>query len=278
MKKPVNSLYMNLTSYSICKKSLDFQPDTPWPKNWPAFAWKKMLISGFNRKHQPVLNFNSEDVKFLHLFQSCYPTLNISELSRIILNWKSIQNPVFSWKDFFSLYNLQDTDFIIQLLNAFASIPSSFQKWANKRGIHPAELRILNSLENPNQAQYVFQWIAEHNLSHSLGMKALELGVELLLMDVQIDKILHSNTSPEEILQIMEQHRKPLSVSSDQIKKRTLKKIIWPSHVNAQWQRKGDVSGLEIKIWCQNQKELEEKTNRIHRMKLFNKFDKQPEK
>lgn len=265
---------MNLTSYNICKKSLDFRPDTPWPKHWPAFAWEKIIISGFNRKNQSVLNFSSKDVKFLHLFHSCHPRLNLSELSRIILKWQIITKPIFSWKDFFSLYNLQNTDFLIQLLKTFTFTPHSFQEWANKRGIHPAELRILNSLEKLDQALPVFKWIAEQNLSHSLGMKALELGVELLLMGVQVDEILQSNISPEEIVQTMEQKRKPLSASSDQIKKRKLKKIIWPSHVNAQWQRKGDKSGLEIKIWCQNQKELEEKTNIIHRMEIFNQFEK----
>ena len=264
---------MNLTSYSICKKSLDFQPDTPWPKNWPAFAWDEIIIAGFSQTHQPVLNFHSEDVKFLHLFHSCHPQLSLSELSRIILNWKSIEKPTFSWSDFFSLYNLQNPDFLIKILKVFSSTPAFFQKWANNKGLHPSELRILNSLESLTQANFIFHWIAEKNPSHSIGMRILELGVELLLMNIQADEILQSNLSLEEALQAMEQKRKPLSSSHDQIKNKRLKKIIWPTHVNAQWQRKGDKTGLEIKIWCQNQKELEEKIQRVHQLAIFNQLD-----
>ena len=264
---------MKLTSYNICKKSLDFQPDTLWPDSWPAFAWEGEIIAGFNRTKAPVLNFQSEDVKFLHLFHSCHPKLNISELSRIALKWDSIKKPSFLWKDFFSLYNLQNPDLLIKTLTVFSSTPASFQKWADKRGLHPYELRLCHSLEDPTQANCIFQWIAGKDLSRSLGMKALELGIELLLMNIQVDKILESNLSSEEVLHIMEQKRKPLSSSSDQVKNKKLKQMIWPAHVNAQWQRKGDKTGLEIKIWCQNQKELEEKIQRVHKLFIFNQLN-----
>lgn len=269
---------MNFISLDICKKSLNFQPDTPWPKNWPVFAWETSIVAGFNKTDQPVLNFNSKDVKFLHLFHSCHPQLTLSELSRIILKWESIEKPVFSWMDFFSLYKLQNPELLIQILKIFSSTPMSFQNWANKRGIHPFELRILISLKNLDKVHCIFQWIAEKKPSHSLGMKILELGVELLLMNIQVDKILKNHFSPEETVQVMKLQRNPLSSSSDQMKNNKLKKMIWPSHVHTQWQRKGDKTGLEIKIWCQNQKELEEKTNRIHQMKIFNEFNKHPKK
>ncbi len=264
---------MKLTSYNICKKSLDFQPDTPWPEDWPAFAWEKKIIAGFKQEKLPVLNFQAEDVKFLHLFHSCHPKLNLSELSRITLKWKFIEKTSFSWKDFFSLYNLQNPDFLVKILKVFSSTPPSFQKWADKRELHPYELRIFNSLENPIQANFIFQWIAEKNLSHSSGIKILEWGIELLLMNIQVDKILNSNLSPEEVLQAMEQKRRPLSSSSDLVKNKKLKQMIWPAHVHAQWQRRGDKTGLEIKIWCQNQKGLEEQIQRIHKLSIFNQLN-----
>ena len=260
---------MNLISLDICKKSLNFQPDTPWPKNWPAFAWETSIVAGFNKTDQPVLNFNSEDVKFLHLFHSCHPQLNLSELSRIILKWESIEKPVFSWKDFFSLYKLQNPDFLIQILKLLSSTPPTFQEWANRKNLHPSELRILNSLNDLNETYSLFQWISEKNPSHSLGIKILELGVELSLMNIQVDKILKNQSSVEEAIRVMESQRNPLSSSSDQMKNSKLKKMIWPAHVHTQWQRKGDKTGLEVKIWCQNQKELEEKTKRIQQIKIF---------
>ena len=273
VKKPVNFFYMNLTSYSSCEKILDFQPDKPWPKSWPAFAWENILISNFTQASKFVLNFTSKDVKFLHLFHSCYSRLSFSELGRILLKWEKREKPIFSWEEFFSLYGFsQNTDFLMQQLKIFISTPVSFQDWVNTKGVHLAELRMLSSLKKTNQVHFIFRWITEQNLSHSIGVKALELGVELLLMDFHPEEILKLNISPEETIKAMEQKRKPLTAFQDQMKQRNLKKIIWPSHVTTQWHRKGDDTGLEIKLWCRNQTELEEKINRIHQMAIFNQL------
>ncbi len=250
---------MNLIAYNDCQKSLDFQPDTIWPKYWPAFAWENKLVSGFNNKNQVVLNFTSEDVNFLYLFHHCHPQLSLSEMGRILLRWNKTKKPVFSWKEFFSLYKLsQNTDFLIQQLKIFMSTPHSFQNWVNKKKLHPAELRVLNSIKNTKPIHFILEWIAGQNLSHALGMKALELSTELFLMGYQTDKILNPNISPEEAILEMEKKRKPFSFSLDQTKKKHLK-TTWPSHVTARWHRKGDQAGLEIKMWCRNQEDLEKK-------------------
>ena len=263
---------MNLLSYSACEKSLDFQPDKNWPKNWPSFAWEKILISGFTHTDKPVLNFQSKDVKFLHLFHSCYPHLHLSEMGRIISRWPNINFTDFSWKDFFSFYGLQNIDSLMQQLKVLISTPVSFQNWINEKGIHPTALRILNSLRNTRKAHFLFQWITENNLSQSLGMKALELGIELILMNISFEKILKSNLSPEETVKVIEQKRKPLSAIRDEVEKKKLKSLLWPSYATGQWSRKGDKTGLEIKLWCQNQKELKEKITRINQMNIFNQL------
>ncbi|MYE07740.1 MAG: hypothetical protein F4X95_03195, partial [Oligoflexia bacterium] len=113
---------MNLTSTSECEKSLDFQPEKSWPNNWPPFAWENKLISGFSCKNQHVLNFSSAEVNFLHLFHTCHPQLNFSELGRIILKWGDREKPICSWKEFFSLYGFhQNTESLIQQLKVFIS-------------------------------------------------------------------------------------------------------------------------------------------------------------
>lgn len=263
---------MDLIPYSTCKKFLDFQPEKPWPKSWPIFAWEKTLISRFTYTDKPVLNFKSEDVKFLHLFHSCYPYLNLSEMGRIISQWSNISFLNFSWKEFFSFYGLQNTDSLIQQLKILISTPPSFQNWINKKSIHPTALRVLNSLKNIKHANPLFQWIAENNLSQSLGIKTLEMGVELILMGISFDEILKSNLSPEDTIQAIEKKRKPLSTIQDETKKKKLENIMWPSNVTGGWNRKGDKTGLEIKIWCQNQKELEEKLNKVNQLSVFQKL------
>ena len=270
---------MKLISRDICNKSLDFNPDKPWPEHWPSFAWENILISGFDRINQLVLNFSAEDMKFLDLFHSCHPQLNFSELGRIFLEWerekikqKHSEKSVFSWKEFFSMYDFQNTDFFIQQLRVFMSTPSSFRDWVNKKAVRISELRILNALKNMDQIHFIFQWIIERDVSHSTGVKALELGGELRLMGFSPDEILKQDISPEEVIRAMEKKRKPLSSSGDDIKQKHLKKIIWPREVTAQWSRRGDKTGLEMKIWCQNQTELEDRIKRIHQMAIFSQL------
>ena len=265
---------MNLIPYQECQKTLDFQPEKSWPKSWPAFAWEKTIIAGWTHINTAVLNFLGERVNFLHLFYTCHPRLSLSELGRIITQFsKEEKKPVFSWKEFFPLYGFpQDPDFLIHLLKIFISTPPIFQNWSNSRSVHLNELRVLNSLKNTQQIHFLLEWIAQSGLSHSLGLRALELAVELLLMGWPADEILSQNVRnlpPEFALQTMEQKRKPLSFAQDQMKKENLKKISWPAQVTAGWQRKGDKTGVEIKIWCQNQKELKEKTEKISLLPIF---------
>ena len=265
---------MDLIPFSICNKSLDFQPDAPWPKNWPAFAWNQFIVAGFKEKNFHALNFSSEDVKFLHLFHTCHPRLHLSEFSRITSLWKKTESFSFSWKDFFSKYDLKNTRLFTSILPIFANTPLVFQKWVDQKKIHPSELRVLTSLKDIKSISSLLQWISEENLSHSLGISILEQGVELILMGTSLEEIFKNNLSQEEVLKTIEQKRKPLSHSEEQIKKEQLKKILWPSGIHSQWQRKGDKTGLEIKIWCQNQKELEEKLSKVNQLSIFQQLKK----
>ena len=268
---------MNLTSYSECEKTLDFQPEKPWPSHWPPFAWENKLISGFTPNksdpnscdNHPILNFSSTDVSFLQLFHTCHPQLNLSELGRLILKWSDREKPICSWKEFLPLYGFHhNIEFLIQQFKVFISTPMSFQSWVNKKAVHLSELRILNSLEDVTQIHFIFEWMAKQSPSHSQGIKVLELGVELFLMNMEPDKVLKSNLPPEKAIQEMEKKRKPIAFSKEEIKKSNLKKITWPPHVIAEWKRKGDLTGLEIKIWSQNTIELEKKINKIKQLCL----------
>ena len=265
---------MELISFNICNKSLDFQPDAPWPKNWPAFAWNQFIVAGFKENNSHVLNFSSEDVKFLHLFHTCHPHLHLSELSRITSMWKNIETLSFSWEDFFSTHNLKNTHLLTSILPIFANTPPAFQKWVDQKKIHPSELRVLKSLKDIKPISPLLQWVAKENLSHSSGISVLEQGVELVLMGTPLEEVFKNNLSQEEVLKTIEQKRKPLSYSKEQTKKEKLKEILWPMGVNSQWLRKGDKTGLEIKIWCQNQKELDEKLTKVNQLSIFQKLKK----
>ena len=255
---------MNLITYDICQQSLNFKPERHWPAGWPAFAYENQMVSGFGRKNLPVLNFTAKEVNFLHLFHQCHPRLNFSELGRIVIKWSEIKPAPCSWQTLFKQYGLnQNTDFLISQLKILMSTPLSFQKWMSEKKAHLNELRILKSLKDRKPIHFILEWIAEKNLSHSLGIKILELTGELFLMGWKPRQILNPLLSAEQALLEMEQKRKPLTFSKAQAMQHDLQKIVWPSDTTAKWLRKGDKTGLQIHIWCQTPEDLDKKTKRV---------------
>ncbi len=269
---------MDILHKKSCKSGLNFQPRKKWPDTWPAFSWDRQLITGFDDCFDKVLNFQSENVKFSHLFFHCYPHLGLSELSRIVTQWEKQSEfslNFFSWKDFFFHYKIhQDVEFIKKQLKFLFLMPSYFQTWIDAKEVHLNELRILHSMKNEMELDFIFQWLSEQNISHSIGVRALELAGELKLMGLKETEILYSNLSPSSALQMMESKRKPITFSQTEQRQQTLKKINWPLSVKAQWNRRGDEEGLELHLWSKNQKSLMNQLEQIGKIDNLNKLFK----
>ncbi len=264
---------MELVAKKDCDLSLDFQPEKNWPLCWPAYAYNKQVIAGFSSSHFLVLNFKERNGDFLSLFCSCHPHLNWLEMGRIITQWKA---PPFSWEQFFLAYGLQgDTDFLEECLKILLITPLSFQKWVVDKKVHLNYLRVLLAVRKAGLKKWdillhVLKWVSNRDVSYSVGIKILELSVELTLIGVSLEEILKKeNQDVNSIIQSMERLRKPLSAAWDQKQKNTLGKLFWPTHVNGTWKRKGDQTGVEIALWCRNQKELNNQLKNIEDMDVF---------
>lgn len=272
---------MKLVPPTVCDSGFfDFQPQKKWPENWPPFAWNYKLITGFTQSgYHHALEFNDKEKpgkydSFLKLFHSCYPQLSLPELGRILNKWDVRQLSGFSWTDFFALYHYhQDFPFLKIFFTKLTSTPAAFQKWVTEKKLHLNDLRILNSLPNIDDLSFMFEWIAEKNVSHLHGIKSLELGGELLLMGFKETDILNENLmdNPQAMVQHIELKRKMKTLSKDQEQQKKLANTAWPNQVHGQWVRKGDQSGLEIKLWCKNQGELQKKLKTLNNMTVLNK-------
>ena len=265
---------MKLIKKEYCKTSLNFQTIKTWPVNWPPFSWETTQISGFNSSSIYALNFHSYDVNFLHLFHNCYPKLHLMELAQIATKWKNIEPYFFTWSDFFTLYGLhQPPDDLKKQLQKLLSTPLSFQNWLTDKRIHLNELRIFNVFSEINDLDFIFQWLHKNNVSKSNGLTALELAGELRLMGYKEADILPSHIHSVELsIEYMEQKRKKNTLSVDQEKQKYLQQIAWPAHANGRWLRKGDETGLEIKLWCKNQKDMAKKIEQINKVQVFDKL------
>ena len=272
---------MKLIPSTACNSVFfDFQPQKKWPESWPPFAWDHKLITGFTQGgHHLVLEFNDKIMPekcnyFLKLFHSCYPQLSLPELGRILSKWDIKQLPGFSWSDFFALYHYhQDFSFLKIFFTKLTATPTFFQNWVTEKKLHIGDLRILNTIPNINDLLFMFQWIAEKKVSHLHGVTALELAGELLLMGFKETDILNKNfwDNPQAMVQHIEQKRKVNTLSKDREQQKKLKSTTWPSQVHGQWVRRGDQSGLEIKLWCKSHGELQKKLKTLSNLDTLNK-------
>ncbi len=262
---------MELLHKSVCERSLDFQPQKNWPIGWPAYAWDKKLVAGFTSSCDKALNFKAHECDFLSLFHSCYPELNCLELGRIVTQWK---NPPFVlWSAFFKLYRLhQDEQVLRDRLQILLATPPLFQKWVVNKRVHLNELSILEAINHVDDLQFMFQWLSQKDVSYTLGVKALEWAGELILMGFSEKDILRKDLTEDAtaMVQSIELLRKPHTLSHDQAHKKAVECLALPAQVRATWNRKGDKSGLEIKLWCQNQKELSQQLKTLNKTPLFN--------
>ncbi len=257
-----------------CAQTFNFKPVQVWPLCWPAFAWDKKLVSGFSSAHSLAINFESDKTDFLSLFHSCYPRLNLLELGRIIHH---CPKSFFPRKQFLSFYGLhQDEVFIIKQLRLLLSAPTALQKWIVEKGVRLGELRILASMKSVDDLHFIYEWLLKKNVSHALGVRALELAGELVLMGFSAIEILkQSDDLPiEEAVQTMESLRKPINSKQDNQKQKTLQNMLWPVKTSASWKRKGDAAGIEIKLWCQNQLDLERQLKAISNIPIFDQLNK----
>ena len=270
---------MKLIPLTSCDSTFfNFQPQRQWPESWPPFSWNQKIIAGFTHSCQYALEFKPENEKdhknFLHLFSTCHPQLSLSELGRILNKWDTKQIPGFSWSDFFAGYNYhQDIHFLKKFFTKLNTTPINFQHWVTEKKLHLNDLRILNCIPDINDLLFMFQWIAEKNISHFHGTKALELTGELLLMGYKKIDILNEQFTedPSAMVEHIELKRKSNTLSKDQQQKKQLEHTTWPNQVQGQWTRKGDQAGLELKLWCKNQEELQQKLKTLSNLDTLDK-------
>ena len=263
-----------MSKNECCLQTLNFHPVQVWPLYWPVFAWDKKVISGFSSVQTSVVNFEPDEIDFLSLFHSCYPRLNLLELGRIIHHCPP---SFFPKKQFLSFYGFhQDEVFIGKQLRLLLSAPVALQKWVIEKEVHLGELRILASMESVEDLHFIYEWLLKKNVSHALGVRALELAGELMLMGFSTTEILKptDNLRVEEVILAMESLRKPVNSKQDSQKQKALQNILWPVNTSVSWKRKGDAAGVEMKLWCQSQVDLERQLKEIGNIPIFDRLNK----
>lgn len=252
-----------LCPMSQCDKSFDFQPVTAWPQGLPAVAVNSFVLAGFSQElvfnHQ-IDPANTE--KISGLFRSLYFELSFVEMARLIQTSKN-----HSWFPVGAIaqkFNWHASDQFFLVAEHLIKTPVGFQKWAAEKKVSPQDLAPLLSTANLD-LKFLFHDILQFNLSKSQGIKALELGIELMLLGHKAEDItsqrlltfLGRDQNPGEAwIETLRQLRYPETFKRDQAQEEKMTSLPWPGTSHAKWTRQGDRAGIELKLFVSQPSDL----------------------
>lgn len=261
---------MSLILISQCAKDLDFQPRKAWPKALPAMAWNYRLLTGFDRDEGLVFDLNASGDSFIDAFHSCYPELSLPELARfyeITVQQKNLIETQEDWQRFFELYQLRFQDSLVQGLKKLAQTPFSFQEWVSQKGVGPRDLEILKAVNVSDLSPLFEKWIS-FELSKSEGVQALEYATELFLLGKAWSEILPGDwtTKGGSLVDHLKKQRYPETSLKDESRSKGVRSLPWPTQIQAQWSRKGDQAGIEIRFRVSSLSDLNKKLRGLEKV------------
>jgi hypothetical protein len=230
----------------------------------PAVAVNNVVLAGFE---QSMVFNHSIDWKnreaIATLFRSLYSDLSFAEL---VLLWE--KSSAFDWFPFSEIagkFHFQANAHFFSVAKALLNTPVGFQNWCADKKLAPQDLSPLLAAGS-RDLKPLFLKILALQLSKSLGVQALELGIELLLMgqsfaDLQIDleeekASVDTASQAESWLDFLRHKRFPQAFARDNEAQSMMKKLPWPGSSQVRWTRQGDKSGIELKLFVSNPSDL----------------------
>ncbi len=270
-----------LCSIAQCNASLDFQPLHLWPEGLPAVAVNGWVLAGFAQKlvFNHSISFESIEAagSVAKLFRSLHTELSFAEMARLIQKIQSQKNSDIGWlrlETLLAQYHWICGDQLLETAKALLQTPVGFQNWCAQKKINPQDLAPLLSAENL-ELKFLFHDILQFNLSKSLGVKALELGIELLLMgqspeaissQVLLTFLSQDQVAGEAWVDFLKQLRFPETFKRDQILRNQMKSLPWPGTSQARWSRQGDRGGIELKLFVSQASDLKKALTNLQKV------------
>lgn len=262
-----------LCTAAQCRTILNFEPLSPWPDQLPGVAIDGIVIAGFEQKL--LLNYPWTDQSaevFLDLFVSVHPHLSFMELLNLG-SWFRADGgrtlPMSLMEKILERYGYRQAIDLESWIPRLNEVPPSFRNWSGLRGLSPQELSPLLSLEPSRIAELHLDEIPKRELSRREGARALELLVELFLMNIPF---LAPDLNRDRWLTSLQKLRYPQTELSDNSAQTWISGQIWPKQSQIRWVRRGDRAGLEVKMLIQRPRDLQKSVERLQQI-----FDEAPE-
>lgn len=245
---------------SECKKSYNFQPDTPWPELLPAYCFENELLCAFERTEGIALSLSEQCLP--RTLKALYPDLGLLEVARLS---QCLAPDHATQTQFWSLYGYHWKENLRLLVEKLVTLPLEIQRWLQSKKMNPQDLAPLRSLADLSTLEPFWSTLLKSNASKSEASQLLELVVELNLMELPMEDLV--KTSPaSEWLKDLRALRYPHSTSHDQSADSKIRSMAWPLKSEARWSRRGDRSGIELKLFFSHPQELRRSLDRLHQV------------
>lgn len=241
---------MRILKASECERIFDFFIYQPSPKNLVPIAWGNYLLTGCE-PNGSVVSLPAES-NFTAIVREIYPELSFVELSRLRQNLRQLNFSI--WGEILESYQLLASESVELTADALDATPESFRIWAHEKKLMPRDLAPLR-LPIPKEFDDVLRGIAESRATRQEGCQILELSAELFLGGTSILDI-RQHSSSEKWLAHLKKLRFPRTSRADEEMRQKIKSLNWPPHVDAEWLRRGDQTGLQIKFFAATEAEL----------------------
>jgi hypothetical protein len=235
---------------------LNFKPlHPPFPQDI-AFVISGLVLSGFDQ----TSGIFKED-SLGEFFGNLYPTLTLSEWARIFDLLEKSQKTEL-WPNI-TKGKMQDEDSILSL-KALSQTPDAFQDWVSKKNLSLTELQPLKWSYKSQKTipSKVFDSITQ--TSRQEGAAALELIVDLIMLDKEVPEF---GGKPETWIESLKSARTPEAAKKDKereaLVQNAMKSMDWPKDIKARWVRMGDQAGLEVRFSAASPMEYEKQLMKL---------------
>ena len=260
---------MKIGAVSQCTRYLNFRPSAIWPSVLPAVAWNEILIAGFNRaevelsSEAPCIFISPNEFSLEEALSSLYPKLTFVELSRLSNEIEKL-HLVIEWKIFCSRLGYHANSDWPRLFQIMSQAPDKLQEWWQLRDVSPRDLAPLKALPENLLARYfelALKAVA-FEPSRSDGILALEWLVDIMLDDVRRESM--ALRWPEilkapnfvQFREHIRQVRFQQTIEREESNELQVAKLPWPTKTKANWVRRGDADGVEIKLFAHSADDL----------------------
>lgn len=246
---------MLLKDVSHCTATLDFSPSQLGLKSTAVLtsvAINGILILKSSNSDQCIfLEVSSE--RGAEVFAALYPDLTLADLAQVKMQIAKYPN-LLDWETLLSKYHLSPSTNLDETLRILQECPKEFKEWAAEKKLNVQDLAPLRLLKSVGEASPLLVKTLESGLSKSEGCRALEIAIELFLQTKNLDSLLQIPN--ENWLNELYARRYKKTLAQDQDKESQLKGLPWPRHSQVKFVRRGDRSGLELKIFFSSQHDL----------------------